>query len=148
MGMELVDPGTVAPNQQIEASTSPTSRAPSVRRKSSPLSSESVNPSEMDFTETMDALTKALMASEESGRERLTIQCGMTRLPILEDFVIDLGPALRVCRPALAIEERLESMEKRISVMERAVSAPLPTSSSPPSPEAPAQDHPLSQVGR
>ena len=136
----------VAPDQQIEASTSPTSRAPSVRRKSSRLSSESVNLSEMDFKETMDALTKALMELEESGRERLTIQCGMARLPILEDFVIDLGPALRVCRPALAIEERLESMEKRISVMEEAVSAPLPTSSSPPNPAAPAQDHPLSQA--
>ena len=124
MGLEKVDPGMVAPEQQIEASTSPTSGAPSVRRKSSPLSSESVNPSEMDFKETMDALTKALMELEESGRERLTIQCGMARLPILEDFVIDLGPALRVCRPALAIEERLESMEKRISVMEEAVSDP------------------------
>ena len=146
MGLEKVDPGMVAPEQQIEASTSPTSRVPSVRRKSSPLSSESVNPSEMDFKETMDALTKALMELEESGRERLTIQCGMARLPILEDFVIDLGPALRVCRPALAIEERLESMEKRISVMEEAVSAPLPTSSSPPNPAAPAQDHPLSQA--
>ena len=146
MGLEKVDPGMVAPEQQIEASTSPTSRAPSVRRKSSPLSSESVNPSEMDFNETMDALIKALMELEESGRERLTIQCGMARLPILEDFVIDLGPALRVCRPALAIEERLESMEKRISVMEEAVSAPLPTSSSPPNPAAPAQDHPLSQA--
>ena len=146
MGLEKVDPGMVAPEQQMEASTSPTSRAPSVRRKSSPLSSESVDPSEMDFKETMDALTKALMELEESGRERLTIQCGMARLPILEDFVIDLGPALRVCRPALAIEERLESMEKRISVMEEAVSAPLPTSSSPPNPAAPAQDHPLSQA--
>ena len=146
MGSEKVDPGMVAPEQQIEASTSPTSRAPSVRHKSSPLPSESVNPSEIDFKETMDALTKALMELEESGRERLTIQCGMARLPILEDFVIDLGPALRVCRPALAIEERLESMEKRISVMEEAVSAPLPTSSSPPNPAAPAQDHPLSQA--
>ena len=146
MGLEKVDPGMVAPEQQIEASTSPTSRAPSVERKSSPLSSESVNPSEMDFKETMDALTKALMELEESGRERLTIQCGMARLPILEDFVIDLGPDLRVCRPALAIEERLESMEKRISVMEEAVSAPLPTSLRPPSPAAPAQDHPLSQA--
>ena len=146
MGLEKVDPGMVAPEQQIEASTSPTSRAPSVRRKSSPLSSEGVNPSEMDFKETMDALTKALMELEESGRERLTIQCGMARLPILEDFVIDLGPALRVCRPALAIEQRLESMEKRISVMEEAISAPLPTSLRPPSPAAPAQDHPLSQA--
>ena len=146
MGLEKVDPGMVAPEQQIEASTSPTSRAPSVQRKSSPLSSESVNPSEMDFRETRDALTKALMELEESGRERLTIQCGMARLPILEDFVIDLGPALRACRPALAIEERLESMEKRIPVMGEAVSAPLPTSSSPPSPAAPAQDHPLSQA--
>ena len=118
MGLERVEPGTVAPGRQIKASTSPTSRAPSGRRKSSPLSSESAHPSEMDFKETMDALTKALMEFEESGRERLTIQCGMARLPILEDFVIDLGPALRVCRPALAIEERLESMEKRISVME------------------------------
>ena len=144
MVLERVDPGTVGPDQQIEASTSPTSRAPSVRRKSSPLSSESVNPSEMDFKETMDAITKALMELEESGRERLTIQCGMACLPILEDFVIDFGPALRVCRPALAIEERLESMEKRISVMEEAVSAPLPTSSSPPSPAAPDQDNPLS----
>ena len=44
MGLEKVDPGMVAREQQIEASTSPTSRAPSVRRKSSPLSSESVNP--------------------------------------------------------------------------------------------------------
>ena len=116
MGVESVDQGTVAPDQQIQASTSPTSRAPLIRRKSSPLSSEGVNPSEMDFTETMDALTKALITSEESGRKRLTIQCGMARLPVLEDFVIDLGPALRVCRPALATEERLESMEKRISV--------------------------------
>ena len=134
----------VAPSQQIEASTSPTSRAPSVRRKSSPLSSESVNPSEMDLKETMDALTKALMELEQSERERLTIQCGMARLPILEDFVIDLGPALRVCRPALGMEKRFESKEKRISVMEEAVSSPLPTSLSPPSPAAPAQDHPLS----
>ena len=93
----------------------------------------------------MDALTKALMELEESGRERPTIQCGMARLPILEDFLIDLCPLLRVCRPALAIEERLESMEKRISVMEEAVSACLPTCSCPPSPAAPAQDHPLSQ---
>ena len=59
MGLEKVETGMVAPEQQIEASTSPTSRAPSVRRKSSPLSSESVNPSEMDFKETMDALTNA-----------------------------------------------------------------------------------------
>ena len=73
MGLEKVDPGMLAPEQQIEASTSPTSRAPSVRRKSSPLSTESVNPSEMDFKETMDALTKALMEFEESGRELLTI---------------------------------------------------------------------------
>ena len=78
MGLERVDPGTVAPEQQIEASTSPTSREPSVRSKSSPLSSESVNPSEMDFKETMDALTKALMEFEETGRERLTIQCDST----------------------------------------------------------------------
>ena len=146
MGLERVDPRMVAPDQQMEASTSPTSRAPSVRRKSSPLSSESVNPSGMDCKETMDALTKALMELEESGRERLTIQCGMARLPILEDFVIDLGPALRVCRPVLAVEERLESMEKRISVMEEAVSAPLPTSSSPQSPAAPAEEHRLSQA--
>ena len=146
MGLERVDPGTVAPDQQIKASTSPTSREPSVRRKSSPLSSESVNPSEMDFKETMDALTKALMELEETRRERLTIQCDMARLPILDDFVIDFGPALRVCRTALAIEERLESMEKRISVMEDAVSARLPTCSSPPSPAAPAQDQPLSQA--
>ena len=94
----------------------------------------------------MDALTKALMEVEQTGREHLTIQCDMAGLPILEDFVIDLGPALRVCRPALAIQERLESMEKRISVMKEAVSAPLPTSSSPPSPAAPAQDHRLSQA--
>ena len=146
MGLERVDAGMVAPDQQIEALTSPTSRAPSVRRKSSPVSSESVHPSEMDFRETMDVLTKALMELEESRRERLTIQCGMARLPILEDYFIDLGPALLVCRPALAIEERLESMEKRISVMEEAVSAPLPTSSSPPSPAAPALDHPLSRA--
>ena len=146
MGLERVDPGTVAPDKRIEASTSPTSRAPSVRRKSSPLSSESVNPSEMDFKETMDALTKALMELEETERERLTMQCDMARLPILEDFVVDLGPSLRVCRPALTIEERLESMEKRISVMEEAVSASLPTSSSPPSPAAPAQDDLLSQA--
>ena len=33
--------------------------------------------------------------------------------PILEAFVIDLGPALRVCRPAGGIEECLDSMEKR-----------------------------------
>ena len=91
----------------------------------------------------MDALSKALMELEDTRRERLTIQCGMARLPILEDFVIDLGPAVRVCTPALAIEDRLESMEKRISVMEEAVSAPLPTSPSPPSPAAPAQHHPL-----
>ena len=146
MGLEKVDPGMVAPEQQIEASTSPTSRGPLVWRKSSPLSSESVNPSEMDFKPTMDAPTEALMELEESVRERLTIQWGMARLPILEDFVIDLGPALRVCRPALAIGERLESMEKRISVMEEAVCAPLPTSLRPPSPAAPAQDHPLSQA--
>ena len=146
MGLEKVDPGMVAPEQQNEASTCATSRAPSVRRKSSPLSSESVNPSKIDFTETMDALTKAFMELEESDRERLTIQCGMARLLILEDIIIDLGPALRVCRPALAIEEHLECMEKRISVMEEDVSAPLPTSSSPPSPAAPAQDHPLSQA--
>ena len=96
----------------------------------------------MDFQETMDALTKALMELEETGRERLTIQCGMVRLSILKDFVIALGPALCPCRPALAIEKRLESMEKRISVTEEAVSAPLPTSSSPPSPAASAQDNP------
>ena len=100
----------------------------------------------MDFKENMDALTQALMDLEESGRERFTIQCGMACLPILEDFVMDLGPALLVCRPALAMEERLESMARRISVMEKAVSAPLPTSSSPPSPAAPAEDHPLSQA--
>ena len=64
------------------------------------------------------------------------------RLPILEDFVIDIGPALRVWRPALAIKELLESMEKRISMMEEAVSAPLPTSSSSPSPAAPARATP------
>ena len=146
MGLERVDPGTVAPDEQIEASTSPTSRAPSVSRKLGPFSPGSVNPSELDFKETMDALTKALMELEESGRERLTIQCGMARLPILEDFVIDLGPGLQGCRPALTTEERLESMEKRISVMEEAVSAPQPTFSSPPSPATPAQDHPLSQA--
>ena len=88
----------------------------------------------MDFKETMDALTKALMELEETRRELLTIKCGMARLPTWEDFVIDFGPALRACRPSLVIEERLESMEKRISVMEEAVSAPLPTSPSPPSP--------------
>ena len=131
---------------QIEAASCCTSRAPLVRHKSSPFSSESVNPSEMDFEETMDALTKALMELEESGTERLTIQCAMARLPILDDFVICLGPALRVSRPALAIKERLESREKRVSVMEEAISASLPTSSSPPSPAAPAQDHPLSQA--
>ena len=146
MGLERVDLGTVAPQQQIEASTSPISRAPSVRRKLSPLSLESVNPSEMDFKETMDALTKALMELEEFGRERFTIQCGMARLAILEDLVIDLGPALRVCRPALAIGERLEFMKKRISVTKEAVSTPLTTSSRPASPAAPAQDHPLSQA--
>ena len=146
MGLEKVDPGMVAPEQQVEASTSPTSRAPSVRRKSSSLSSESVNTSELDFKETMDAPTKAPMELEETGRERLTIQCGMARLAILEDFVMDLGPALRACRPVLAIEEHLESMERRISVMEQAVSAPLPTSSSPANPAAPAQDHTLSQA--
>ena len=113
----------------------PITRAPSVGRKSSPLSSESVNPSEVYFEETMHALTKALTELEESRRERLTIQCGMARLSYL-------GPALRVCRRAVAIEERLESMEKRISVMEEAVDAPLPTSSGPPSPAALAQDHP------
>ena len=138
MGLERADPGTVAPEQQIESTTSPTSRAPSVRRKSSPLTSETVDPSKMDFKETIDSLTKALMELEESGRERLTIQCDMARLSILEDFVIDLGPTLRVCGPALAIEERLESMEKRISVMDEALSAPLPTSSGPPSPAAPS----------
>ena len=110
MGLERVDPGTVAPDQQIEVLTSPRSRTPSVRCKPCPLSSEGVNASEMDFKETMDALTKAHIELEESGRERLTIQCDMARLTILEDFVIDLGPALRVCRPALAIEERLQSM--------------------------------------
>ena len=94
----------------------------------------------------MDALPKALMELEESRRERLTIQCGMARLPILDDFVIGLGPALLVCRPALAIKECLESMEKRISVIEENVSAPLPASSSPLSRAAPAQDHPLSQA--
>ena len=139
-------PGDGSPEQQIEASTSPTSRVPSVRRKSSALSSESVNPSEMDFQGTMDSLTKALMELGESGRESFTIQCGTARLPILEKVVIDLGPALRVCRPALAIEERLEFMQKRISAMEEAVSAPLPTSSCPPNPAAPAQDHCLSQA--
>ena len=145
-GLQRVHLGTVAPDQQMEASTSFTSPAPSVKRKSSPLSSEGVNPSGMDFTETMDDLTKVLMASEESNKERLSIQCGMARLPIVENFVIDLGPALRVCRAALGIEERLESMENRTSVLEEAVSAPLPTSWSPPSPAARAQDHPLSQV--
>ena len=134
MGLKRVGPGMVAPEQQIEATSSPTSQAPSLRRKSSPVSSESVHSSKMDFKETMHPLTKALMELEESRRERLTIQCGMVRLPILEDFVIDLGPALRVCRPALAIEERLESTEKRIPVVEEAVRAPLPTSSCPPSP--------------
>ena len=49
MGLERADPRMVAPDQQIEASTSPTSRAPLVRCKSSPLSSEPVNPSEIDF---------------------------------------------------------------------------------------------------
>ena len=82
------------------------------------------------------------MELEESGRVRLTIQCGMARLPILEQFVIDLGPALRVCRPALAIQERLEAMEKRISVMEEAVRAPLPTSSSPPRAGSPSSGPP------
>ena len=144
MGLESDDPGTVAPDQQIEASAGPTSRVPSVRRKSSSLSSESVNPSEMDFKETIDTLTKALMGLDDSRRERLTIQCGMARLPILEDFIIDLGPALGVCRPALVIEECLESMDKKISVMGEAVSAPLPTSLRPLRPAAPAQDHPLS----
>ena len=146
MGLEKVDSGMVAPDPQIEAFTSPTSRAPSVRHKSSPLSSESVNPSEMDFKETMDALTIALMELEESGREHLTVQCGMARLPILEDFLIDLGSALRVIRPALVMEKRLKSMEKRILVMEEAVSALLPTSWSPPILAAAAQDHPLSQA--
>ena len=94
----------------------------------------------------MHAVTKALMELAESERERLTIQCGMARVPIMEDFVIHLGPALRVCRPALAIEERLESMEKRVSVMKEAVSAPLPTSLCPPTTAAPAQDQPLSQA--
>ena len=37
-------------------------------------------------------------------------------------------------------------MEKSISKMEEAVSAPLPTSSSPLSPAAPAQGHSLSQA--
>ena len=77
MGLETVDPATVGLVQQIEALTSPTPRAPSVRRKSSLLSWENVNHSEMDFTETMDALSKALMESAESGRERLTIRRGM-----------------------------------------------------------------------
>ena len=49
--------------------------------------------------------------------------------PIFGHFAIDWGFALRVCRPALAIEERLESMEMRIAVMEEAISAPLPTKS-------------------
>ena len=40
MGSERVDPGTLALDKQFEASTSPTSPAPSVRRKTSPLSSE------------------------------------------------------------------------------------------------------------
>ena len=111
MGLERVNPETVAPDQQIEATTSPTCRAPLVRRQKSPLSSEIVNPSEMDFKEPMDALTTAVMELKESRTEGLTIQCSMARLPILEDFVIDFGPALRVRRPALAIEERLESME-------------------------------------
>ena len=146
MGLEKVIPGTVAPEQQMEIWTSPTSQAPWVRPKSRPSSLESVNPSEMDWQETMDALTEALIELQESGRESQTIRCGMASLPILEDFVIDLGPALRVCRPALAIDERLESMDRRISVMEEAVSAPLPTSSRPPSPAAPAQGHPLSQA--
>ena len=100
----------------------------------------------MDLEEAMDALTKALIELQESRRERLTIKCGMARLPILEDFLIDLGPALRVCGPALAIGERLESMEKRILVVEEAVSALLPTSSRSLSPAAPAQDHPLCQA--
>ena len=52
MNLERVDPGTVALEKQMEASSSPTSRAPSVRRKSRPLSSEGVNPPEMDFKET------------------------------------------------------------------------------------------------
>ena len=146
MGLEKVNPGTVAPEQQIKASTTPTSGASSVRRETSPLSPESDKLSEMEFKETMDALTKALVELEESWREHLTIQCGMARLTSLQDFVIDLGPALRVCRRALAAEQRLESMAKRISVMEQAVSAPLPTFSRPLSPADPAQDHPLSQA--
>ena len=130
----------------IEASSCRTSTAPLVRRKSSPFASESVNLSDVDFEKTTDALPKALMELEESGRERLTLECDMARLPIWDDFVIRLGPALRICRPALAIGEHLESMEKRISVIEEAVSAPLPTSLSAPSPAAPAQDNPLSQA--
>ena len=94
----------------------------------------------------MEALTKSLIELEESRREHLTIECRKARLPILQDVIIDLKRALRVCRPALAIEERWESMEKRIAVMEKAVSAPLPTSSSSSSPAAPAQDHALSQA--
>ena len=96
---------------QFEASSSRKSRAPLVRRKSSPFSSESFHPSEMDFEEIMDALTKALMELEESGTERLTTQCEMARLPIWKDFVIGLGSALLVCRPPPAIRERLESTE-------------------------------------
>ena len=92
----------------------------------------------------MDDPTKAVMEVEETGRERLTIRYGMARLPILEEFVIDLGPAFRVCRPAQAIKECLESMHKRISVMQEAVSAPLPTSSSPPSP-GPSSGPPVEQ---
>ena len=70
MGLERVDAGMVAPDQQMEARTSPTSQAPSVRRKSSPLSSESVNPSEIHFKDTVDALTKALIELEESAGVR------------------------------------------------------------------------------
>ena len=140
MGMERVDPRTVAAQQQIQAWTYPTSRVPSVRRKSSPLSLESVNYSEMDFGETMDALTKALIESEESGRGHLTIQCGMGLLSMLENFVIALGLALKSCRPALTIDDRLESMENKIPVMEEAAGPPN-TKERPPSQLPPPRLH-------
>ena len=142
MGLEKVGPGIVAQDQQMEAQPNICSAIGKAQIK--PLVLRKCHFPEVDFEKTMDALTKALMEVEESGRERLPVQCRMARLPILEDFVLDLSPALRVCKTALAIEETLESMEKRISVMEEAVSAFLPASSRLLSPAAPAQDQPLS----
>ena len=107
MILDNVDQGIVALHQKIEPPPSPTSSVPWVRRKSSTLSSGSVNPSEMDFQETINPLTKALMALQESVGERLTIQRGTARLPVSEDFAVGSCPVLRVCRPALAIKGSL-----------------------------------------